>query len=45
MDLLYQGWANLFSSRATLEAKIVYAGHYKYYIDQFDLTFLGENGL
>jgi hypothetical protein len=36
---LDQGWATLFGSRATLETKVVYAGHYKNHMDLFDLTF------
>jgi len=34
-DLLEQGWATLFGSRATFETKLVYADHYKYTEDIF----------
>ncbi len=34
-NTLYQGWATLFGSRATLETNLVYAGHNKYPKDIF----------
>ncbi len=34
---LYQVWATLFGSRATLEKKVVYAGQYKYHTTYFIL--------
>ncbi len=38
-DYIDQGWATPFDSRATLETKLVDAGHYKYDKDLFDMTF------